>query len=96
MNYGQLPGWFDRLVQRFMPTPETVAEAELKDAKLQILESQTQAEAAALAVKIFNVTTQHHLERIVRLSEFLGHDKIDVSDLMEVHVSAFPEKIYRS
>lgn len=86
MAHGQLPGWFDRWLQRWMPSPQEVAAAELKDAQLHVLESQTQAEYAALLVGQHNLTTNYHRNRIVRLSNYLGHDKVDIEGMKTVDV----------
>jgi len=69
--YGDQPGWFARFMQRFMPSPMEVVKAELLDAKIAVLQSQSQAEYAALRVQIHALTAKYHSDRIVRLQSFV-------------------------
>jgi hypothetical protein len=70
--YGETPGFFSRLTQRFQPTPTQVVTAELKDAELAALSSQSEAEYAALRVKIHTLTAEYHNARALRLKAFLS------------------------
>ena len=69
--YGEQIGWFARFMQRFQPTPIEIVKAELLDAKILVLQSQSQAEFAALRVKIHALTAQYHSDRIERLQAFV-------------------------
>lgn len=71
MANGQLPNWFDRWLQRFIPTPQQMVEAELKDAQLHVLAAQTQAEYAALCVDQHKLTIAYHQQRIERLHTWM-------------------------
>lgn len=86
MANGQIPGWLDRWLQRFIPTPEQIAAAELQDAKFQIMQSITAAEYAKMCVSQRNIETHFHRGRILRLAEFLGHDVPDIAKLGAVDV----------
>jgi hypothetical protein len=70
--YGETLGWFARFMQRFEPTPIQLVKAELKDAELSVLASQSKAEYAALRVQIHKLTAEYHQGRISRLRGFLG------------------------
>lgn len=69
--YGEHPGFIARFMQRFQPTPMQVVQAELKDAKLAALMSQSEAEYAALRVKIHSITSDYHLVRADRLQAYV-------------------------
>jgi exoribonuclease II len=91
MTIGQLPSWFDRWTQRWMPSPQQVALAELKHAQLHVLESQTRAEYADLRMQISIRTTEYHRLRIERLQAFLAEHEasmmedcgVDLKDIIE-------------
>lgn len=69
--YGDKITWFQRFMQRFQPTPIQMVKAELKDAQLAALQSQSMAEYAALRVQIHNLTTIYHEGRVTRLQNFV-------------------------
>lgn len=77
--YGQQLSWFQRLMQRFHPSPEQMAEAELKEARLAELQSKSEAEYAALRMQMHNLTAEYHAGRICRLECFLGVNSNDTS-----------------
>ena len=70
--YGDQLGWWSRFMQRFMPSPIEMVTAELKDAEMAALASQSKAEYAALRVKIHSLTAQYHSDRVLRLKAFLN------------------------
>lgn len=73
--YGEHLNWFQRFLQRFQPTPIDVVKAELKDAELSAIMSESQAEFAALSVEIHKLTTVYHKNRAARLRDFVfTHD----------------------
>ncbi len=69
--YGQPLSWFQRFMQRFQSTPIQTVKAELKDAQLAALQSQSMAEYAALRVQIHSLTTTYHENRENRLQQFV-------------------------
>lgn len=90
--YGDKLSWFQRFMQRFQPTPEVMAMAELKDAELAALQSESMAEYAALRVSIHNLTAAYHKARMVRLSGYIGKSEgvaMDASLLFDYKDGAF-------
>lgn len=71
--YGEHLNWFQRFLQRFQPTPISVVKAELKDAELSAIMSESQAEFAALSVEIHKLTTIYHQNRANRLRMFVNN-----------------------
>lgn len=76
--YGDKISWFRRFMQRFEPTSMAIVKAELFDAETAALHSQSMAEYATLRVKIHDLTTDYHKDRVVRLRTFvLAHTDPD-------------------
>lgn len=69
--YGEQMGWLSRFMQRFQATPIEIVQAELKDAELAALASQSKAEYAALRVQIHTLTAEYHSNRVQRLRAFI-------------------------
>jgi len=69
--YGEKITWLQRFLQRFQPSPMEVVQAELKDAELAALQSQSMAEYAALSVQIHNLKVAYHEGRVDRLRAFI-------------------------
>lgn len=91
--YGDKISWLQRFMQRFQPTPITMAKAELKDAQLAALQSQSMAEYAELRKQIHDLTTQYHHGRIDRLRAFLGIDINPFSlDHLTQDTALYPDK----
>lgn len=75
--YGEQISWFARFMQRFQSTPVTIVKAELKEAELAALQSKSNAEYAALNVKIHTLTAEFHEGRVERFKEFLSGNMED-------------------
>lgn len=75
--YGQPLNWFQRLLQRFQPTPTDIAQAELREAEIAKLHAHSEAEYAALRTQMHRLTAEYHADRINRLRTFLGIAPVD-------------------
>lgn len=84
--YGDKLTRYQRFMQRFQPTPLTLVKAELKDAEIAALHSQSMAEYAALRVKIHDLTTDYHKDRVDRLSRFVKQhsDEDDIQPSLRI------------
>jgi len=93
--YGDKITWLQRFMLFFQPSPIQTVKAELKAAEHAALQSQSMAEYAALRVKIHDLTTEYHNDRVERLSMFVKN--VDRSSIEEVpeRISAIEFKIDR-
>lgn len=82
--YGDKITWLQRFMLFFQPSPLQSVKAELKAAEHAALQSQSMAEYAALRVKIHDLTTEYHNDRVERLSMFVKNaDRLSFEEAPE-------------
>lgn len=70
MPNGHLMTWFDRLFLRFIPSPEEIIKAELKQAEISHLEAITKLEYTEHCSKVYALEVEYQSNRIKRMNEF--------------------------